>query len=142
MYEITDERILELKKHTENINHNDKMLFDHLYGTYLILKENNRPEYVCMAGLFHSVYETEYFQFKTPYTREYVKSILGNDAENLIYEFCTTQPRVNSLISNTKNWPDQVYADLLDIELANMIEQKYYNNDIKLIEAIRTHINV
>lgn len=137
-----DYRIIELKKYTDNIGHCDKTLFDHLYGTYKILKDNNRPEYLCFAAFFHSVYETEYFQFETPYTREKVKSLIGEQAELLVYEFCKMKPRINALIARSGEWPDDVYADLLDIELANMIEQKYYNQDIKIIEAIRTHLGV
>lgn len=138
---VSKELIDELRSNTDHVGHLDKTLFDHLWGTYLILKDQmERPEYVCIAGLMHSVYETEYFNFDTPYTREYVKSLVGEDAENLIYEFCSLKPRINCLISKTKDWNPTVYADLLDIELANMREQGYYNTEIKLLEAIRKNL--
>ena len=136
-----DNILSELRLHTEQVGHLDTNLFSHLYGTYLILRDRMmKPEYLCLAGLLHSVYETEYFKFKTPYTREYVKTLIGDRAEHLIYEFCSTTPRIDCLISNSKNWPSDVYADLLDIELANMQEQGYYNSQIKIIEAIRKYI--
>lgn len=134
---ITDPRVIELQLNTGNINHLDRNLFAHLWGTYNVLKNKNKPEHVCLAGLFHSVYETEYFQFNSPYTREKVKELIGEEAENLVYEFCNTVPRVTKLVEREGNWSDKVYAELLDIELANMEEQGYYNDVIKTMEAIR-----
>jgi hypothetical protein len=136
-----DKIINELRENTEHIGHLEKNLFLHLYGTYLILRDQmKKPEYLCLAGLMHSIYETEYFKFDTPYTREYVKSLVGDRTENLIYQFCSSNPRIDCLISNSSNWPDEVYADLLDIELANMQEQGYYNNQVKILETIRKNL--
>ena len=132
--------IVELRQHTETIQHLDKTLFDHLWGTYSILKEQGKPEYVCLAGLFHSVYETEYFKFNTPYSRDEVKDLIGDQAEQLVYEFCNISPRTTKLIERDGTWSDRVYADLLDIEFVNAIEQGYYNDSIKTIEAIRKHL--
>jgi len=132
--------IVELRRHTESIKHLDKTLFEHLWGTYSILKERAKPEYLCLAGLFHSVYETEYFKLDAPYSRTEVKELIGEQAENLVYEFCNISPRTNKLIERDGEWTDSVYADLLDIEFVNAIEQGYYNDSIKTIEAIRKHL--
>jgi len=132
--------IVELRQHTESIGHLDTTLFDHLWGTYSILKKQNKPEYLCLAGLFHSIYETEYFKFNTPYTRNEVKDLIGEQAEILVYEFCNISPRTNKLIERSGNWSDQLYADLLDLEFVNAIEQGYYNDSVKTIEAIRKHL--
>lgn len=139
---LQDPRVIELKNNTETVGHCDTNLFKHLIGTYNILKDSNRPDYLCWAGLFHSVYETEYVSFHTSYTRDYVKSLIGEQAENLVYEFCNLQPRVNKLLERDGDWSNQVYADLLELELANMLEQRYYNDTIKTLEAIRTHLKV
>jgi hypothetical protein len=104
------------------------------------LKKQNKPEYLCLAGLFHSIYETEYFKFNTPYTRNEVKDLIGEQAEILVYEFCNISPRTNKLIERSGNWSDQLYADLLDLEFVNAIEQGYYNDSVKTIEAIRKHL--
>jgi hypothetical protein len=132
--------IVELRQHTESIGHLDTTLFDHLWGTYSILKKQGKPEYLCLAGLFHSIYETEYFKFNTPYTRNEVKDLIGEQAEILVYEFCNISPRTNKLIERSGNWSDQLYADLLDLEFVNAIEQGYYNDSVKTIEAIRKHL--
>lgn len=139
---LTDPRVIDLKYHTESIGHGSTSLFNHLLGTYEILKNKNLPEYVCWAGLFHSVYETEYVSFSTAYTRNQVKLIIGEQAENLVYIFCNLKPRINKLITRSTDWSNQIYADLLDIELANMAEQQYYNEAMKILEAIRSGIEV
>lgn len=139
---LQDPRVIELRRNTETVGHCDTNLFKHLLGTYKILKDSNRPEYLCWAGLFHSVYETEYVSFSTNYTREYVKLLIGEQAEHLVYEFCNLEPRVTKLLERDGDWSNQVYADLLEIELANMLEQRYYNDSVKMLEAIRTHLKV
>lgn len=127
----------QLEKHTAKINHLDRTLFVHLVGTYKLLKSTGKPEYVCLAGLYHSVYETEYFEFNTPFTREQVKLLIGESAEAIVYEFCNTVPRTTNLLERNGNWSDQMYADLLDVDIANMLEQGYYNDTIKTMQAIR-----
>lgn len=139
---LQDFRVVELRKNTEHIGHCDTNLFKHLAGTYKILKDANRPDYLCLAGLFHSVYETEYVTFNTPYSRDYVEQLIGKQAEHLVYEFCKLSPRINKLLDRDGDWDNQVYADLLEIELANMVEQRYYNDSIKMLEAIRSHLKV
>jgi len=129
-----------IEQYTNDVPHLDRTLFSHLLGTYNLLKSQGKPEYVCLAGLYHSVYETEYFKFNTPFTREWVASIIGIDSEQLVYEFCNTVPRTTNLIDRRGEWTDQMYADLIDIDLANMIEQGYYNDVIKTLEAIRKHL--
>lgn len=130
----------ELEQHTATVHHLDRTLFVHLLGTYKMLKSLGKPEYVCLAGLYHSVYETEYFEFNTPFTRERVKELIGEQAEAVVYEFCNTVPRTNKLLDRDGDWSDQMYADLLDVDIANMIEQGYYNDTIKTMEAIRKHL--
>ena len=54
---IVDKVIKHLKENTEHVVHLDTNLFSHLYGTYLILKDQmQKPDYLCLAGLMHSVY--------------------------------------------------------------------------------------
>lgn len=134
--------VKELHSRTVGVDHSLSNFFDHLYSVYSILKKLNKPDYVCLAGLFHSAYETEYFKFSKPYTRDEVIASIGKEAEELVYEFCNTVPRVTKLIERDGNWSDQMYADLLDIELANMHDQRYYNTSIQMMEAIRKHLQI
>lgn len=142
MLDFNDPAVKELQFRTLGIKHSETNLFEHLYAVYLLLAQAKKPEYVCLAGLYHSVYETEYFRFGKPYTREEVKARIGEKAEALVYEFCNTQPRVTCLIDRSGDWSDQMYADLLDIELANMNDMRYYNTPIQMMEAIRKHLQI
>lgn len=142
MIDFDDPFIKELQWRTNGIPHSETNLFEHLYSVYMTLVERNKPEYVCLAGLYHSVYETEYFKFGKPYTRDEVKSRIGELAEQLVYEFCNTTPRITCLVDRSGSWSDQMYADLLDIELANMADMKVYNTSIQLMSAIRTHLKI
>lgn len=137
---IAEPCVTELATHTSNINHLDRTLFEHLFGTYTLLQDLGMPRHVCLAGLYHSVYETEYFQFNTPFTREIVQQLIGHEAESIVYEFCNTVPRTTNLIDRRGDWSDQMYADLLDVDIAQMKEQGYYNDVIKTMEAIRKHL--
>lgn len=128
--------------HRKMMNGQEEMLYEHLLGTYHILKTAKKPEYLCLAGLYHAVYETEYFKFHTPYTREHVKELIGEQAEELVYEFSKAIPRVNILLSREHTWSDQVYADLIDIELANMAQQYYTSPELTLLAAIRKHLTI
>lgn len=134
---LNDPRIIQLKEITGTINHLDKTLFEHLYGTYKLLKQQNKSEHVCLAGFFHSVYDTGYFQYGAKYSRESLKNQIGESAEKLVYEFCRLDNRTNDLLNNSQDWDRQTYKDLLDIEIANMIEQNFYNDVVKMLQGIR-----
>jgi hypothetical protein len=137
---ITEHCIVELSNYTNTINHHDRTLFEHLFGTYTLLQNLGKPKHVCLAGLYHSVYETEYFQFNSPFTRPMVQKLIGEQAETIVYEFCNTVPRTTNLVERRGNWSNQMYADLLDVDIAQLKEQGYYNDVIKTMEAIRTHL--
>ena len=134
---LNDPRITKLKSITDGIRHLDKTLFEHLYGTYKLLVEKNKPEHVCLAGFFHSIYDTGYFKHGAKYTRDELKIEIGVDAENLVYEFCKMKNRTNDLLVGSTHWSSSTYKDLLDIEISNMIEQDFYNDQVKMLEGIR-----
>src|SRR5262245_44162451 len=55
---------------TETMPHSDCGLFDHLLGTRQLLVEWGSRLALCDAGLFHSIYSTEYYEQKAlPLTR-------------------------------------------------------------------------
>lgn len=105
--------------------HSGRTLLEHLIGTYKILDEGFAPLHVCDAGLFHSVYGTAYFKPKTISldNRDIVKNIIGEDAENLVFMFCSIPtPRFNNIMSLQDG---QLRDELLMIEDANREEQFY-----------------
>lgn len=111
-----------LKSTTQNIPHSSRTLFDHLYGTYNILLKENRPEHICLAGLFHSIYGTNKFKHICETDRNKIIELIGKEAENLVWLFCNAPNRPNwdnSGISIT----EKEKTELKIIERANLKEQ-------------------
>ena len=77
----------------------ERVLLDHLIGTYDMLNEWELPPYVCTAGLFHSVYGNEHFTKKLMKIadRDVLKEMIGEKAELLVYYFniCSRKATVN-----------------------------------------------
>lgn len=61
----------------------------HLVGTQRVLREWGADAELCDAGLFHSVYGTEYFDAATDAGRTEVREIIGIRAERLAWLWCT-----------------------------------------------------
>lgn len=125
---------------TGRINHSGRSLFDHLMGTWALLEKRDVPEYVCLAGAFHSIYGTNIFNHQTLSVtqRSLVVEMIGEQAERLAYIFCTCD-RPKTLVDAVKRGPPyqvkdyrsgetiplsgEDMHDLLLIEVANLEEQ-------------------
>src|ERR1700677_2101462 len=91
MDEQLENRLRFLRKaSTEQMPHSDRGLFDHLLGTRQLLVEWESRLALCDAGLFHSVYSTEYYELKAiPLSmRDEVRQMIGDEAESLVWLFC------------------------------------------------------
>ncbi|MDJ0650680.1 MAG: hypothetical protein QNJ60_18460 [Xenococcaceae cyanobacterium MO_188.B19] len=75
---------------TDSSSHSQGTLIDHLQNTYELLKQWNNPNYVCLAGLFHSIYGTQIYKKQTLglQERNLIKEAIGIEAEYLVYLFC------------------------------------------------------
>lgn len=126
--------------HADRIAHGKSSLYEHLAGVHALLKAWQNPDFVCLAGLFHSIYGTVQFQHATlPFdNRHPVHNLIGPEAERLAYLFCVTD-RPSSLIQQwersdftvtDRHLGLQVSLDrqdmlfLLEIEAANLVEQR------------------
>jgi hypothetical protein len=69
--------------------HSGRTLLDHCEGVYRLLREHG--ETVALAGALHSVYGTVYYTPRYIPTREQVRTVIGTDAERLVYLFCTLE---------------------------------------------------
>lgn len=122
---------------TQNNIHTNRSFFEHLFNTMLTLENFNCNKNVLKAGLFHSIYGTENYSFKDPtVTRSDVKKLIGEYAEHLVWLFCTMKNRTEVLKNNSHHLSDEIYKDLLHIEIANLTEQAFdtYANDISQLK--------
>jgi hypothetical protein len=136
VFDIDELRCVEyIKEQTDSINHSKSTFFEHLYNTYNILKNMGLPQDVCIAGLFHSVYGTEYFKCALPVTREEIKELIGEYSESLAYSFCTLPNRTSTIINEGKKGNSKLFH-LACIEYANLLEQQPRIGNEKMKQSI------
>jgi hypothetical protein len=129
-----------LRVHTDGVRHSGRTLFEHLVGTYTLLTEQDAPDYVCLAGAFHSIYGTNIFTHQAMLIgeRNKVRHLIGSEAERLAYIFCSCN-RPMALVQAAKRGPpyeilnrrkneiislsDVDMFNLLKIEIANLEDQ-------------------
>jgi hypothetical protein len=135
------EYILEL---TKKAKHTGKPFHRHLFSVYKYLKLQNAPEEVCDAGLFHSIYGTEFYNFQNNrITREIVRGIIGEYAEELVYIFCTSKDRFHVIVDNTQGLSPRQVMDLCHIEFANLLDQNkddLYDEKLKILNDTITRL--
>jgi hypothetical protein len=126
------------KANTDGMPHTGRGLLDHLLGTRELLVEWEARPALRDAGLFHSVYGTEYYELKAiPLTmRNEVRQLIGDEAESLAWLFCMI--RRETLFQNpgrdgilkvqhrlTDEWLPLTkiqFEDLLTMTFANSLE--------------------
>src|SRR5713226_8702671 len=152
---MIEQRYLDLLRElsTDESSHSGRTLFEHLKGTHDLLDKWENPQDLCVGGLFHSIYGTEYYKVQSANVadRKHIADVIGPRAEELAFLFCTTD-RV-SFFKEADN-QDPVLIDrttkehvpvstatlgaLIEIEVANYVEQfKPDTASAKLIEFMR-----
>jgi hypothetical protein len=101
---ITGERLRMLRSlgYGELMHDSHVPFLSHLIGTRRLLVEWECRPALCDAGLFHSVYGTEYFEPEVAASRDDVRAIIGPDAERVAWLWCnikrdTLDPRTRSV---------------------------------------------
>jgi hypothetical protein len=139
MDEPLEKRLRFLRQaNTDGMPHSDRGLLDHLLGTRQLLVEWEARPALCDAGLFHSIYGTEYYELQAvPLTmRNEVHELIGDEAESLAWLFCMI--RRESLLENpgpegefrvqhrvTDQWlplTKTQFQDLVTLTIANTLE--------------------
>jgi len=126
-----------LDQKTNLIPHGNKSFFDHLLGTYNLLKKTGQEEDICFAGLFHSIYGNDVFDKKTETDREKIKELIGPKAEELVWTFNST-PRTELEKNNTpemkmlllcnkleQNTLFEIYDNLFDYQTLDTLYGEY-----------------
>jgi Rps23 Pro-64 3,4-dihydroxylase Tpa1-like proline 4-hydroxylase len=124
---------------TKNIKHSKGTFKDHLVGTYNLLKELNQREEVCLAGLFHSIYDTEFFKAGIHPSEEEIINLIGEYANDLVVVFCKDR-RDDIIMNNRLKFNTRKHLDLLYILLANEVEQQTSSNIEPALNSIRDKI--
>src|SRR5580704_11674336 len=78
------------RRRADLVQHGRGSLESHLLGVHGVLERWGQPERVRLAGLLHSAYSTESFQFVLfdRHERSRVRELVGVDAERLVFAFC------------------------------------------------------
>lgn len=113
-----------IKQKTKNVLHSDTTLYNHLINTFYILKSLQQPEEVCLAGLFHSIYGTEFFKNPTIVDKLDVINLIGEESNKLV-ELFSLPERDSLILHNMFNEDPKINFKLLNILYANTIEQSY-----------------
>ncbi|HEY1234711.1 MAG TPA: hypothetical protein VGH22_15135 [Candidatus Binatia bacterium] len=132
---------------------------EHLKGTYELLKKWDNAADVCVGGLFHSIYGTQYYKVQSAdlADREHIARVIGSRAEELAFLFCTTDRRgffaeadkpAPMMVVDIRTkasvpvTPETLNA-LIQIEVANFIDQfEPETAPVKLIESMKHMLKV
>ena len=134
---------------TQPIQHSNTTFFKHLYNTFRILKNLNQNEDVCLAGLYHSVYDTEFFKANLSVNEEDIINRIGMYSNFLVRVFCS-ENRGDCIFQNTLCVPTSVNKDLLYILYANEVEQStrigrplnFYDKIVSKIVLLETYCEI
>lgn len=107
---------------TDQNPHSGRTLMDHLQGTWRLLRDWDNPDEICTAGLFHSVYGTEFYKTRSAdlSQREQIRQVIGQRAEQLAYFFSACDRR--HMFSNVEKSGDYALQDLFQDELVPIPE--------------------
>ena len=109
---------------TKDVPHSGSNLTNHLLGVHSLMLQTNAPEYLCLAGLFHSIYGTEYFHYDKPINRTFVRDYIGKEAEELVFLFCHLADRDETILKSENK-------DLIYLGLINLVETYYADRSDK-----------
>jgi hypothetical protein len=114
-----------IKVKTIGIKHSHSNLFEHSYNLYLLLQPMNCPKYVCLAGLYHSIYGNQYFKPQFAVKRSFIKKTIGVKAEALVHKFNNTEDRDEYFLKHANK-----YKDLFLICYVNLLDQSQGHDDL------------
>lgn len=119
-YKSFDESLLEYKNLTKNNMHEDYS-YDHNRNVFDILKSLNLNDDVCLAGLYHSIYNISFLDFNL--TQNCVINKIGSYAESLVNNFRNIEDRDNAILEGND-------TDLQYIAYANLLVKPNKDNEI------------
>ena len=92
-------------------------LLEHLTSCFTFCTNRAFSINVCLASLWHNVYEDEYKNVQQYFTRDIVRDFIGPAAEELVHEYCSFGK------DRTKKILESGQPDLIKMELANLHDE-------------------
>ena len=121
----------------DSIPHRESDLLSHSIRVAGMLYNYNRPVDEQVAGLFHSIYGTEFQMYKINVLREDVKNLIGERSEHLVNTFCTLNDRSNSILYG-RGLSNEDKISLRWIEYCNIKDQDPEADILKEFEVVLT----
>lgn len=114
------------------LKHGRGSYLDHCFLIFSLLKLDNEPQDLCLAGLYHSIYGTEFYSHEFLITRNEICEIIGENAEQLVFEFCNLPNRDNEILEKF-----DYSSPIFKLCKANLKSQELNNDDPVLHDLLR-----
>ena len=119
----------------DKIPHRESDLLTHSKNVADMLRVYGRPIDEQVAGLFHSVYGTEFQSYKITIPRDTIRSLIGEYSESIVNVFCTLDDRVHTILYG-KGLKDPIKETLRWLEYCNIKEQDPNAQILKEFELV------
>ena len=119
----------------DKVPHRDSDLLSHSLRVSGMLWQYNRPHEEVIAGLFHSIYGTEYQMYRIKVTRQEIQNLIGEKSEYIANLFCTLDDRVNTILYG-KHLQESDKTTLRWLEYCNIKDQDPDASILKEFEIV------
>ena len=121
----------------DKIPHRDDNLLAHYTRVSGMLYSYGRSMDEVKAGLFHSIYGTEFQMYKIHISRQEVQDVIGENSEHIVNLFCTLNDRVNTILYG-KGLSEPDKTNLRWLEYCNIKDQDPEAQILKEFEMLLT----
>ena len=121
----------------DKIPHRDDNLLAHSTRVSGMLYYYGRSMDEVKAGLFHSIYGTEFQMYKIHISRQEVQDVIGENSEHIVNLFCTLNDRVNTILYG-KGLSEPDKTNLRWLEYCNIKDQDPEAQILKEFEMLLT----
>lgn len=121
----------------DKIPHRDDNLLAHSTRVSGMLYSYGRSMDEVKAGLFHSIYGTEFQMYKIHISRQEVQDVIGENSEHIVNLFCTLNDRVNTILYG-KGLSEPDKTNLRWLEYCNIKDQDPEAQILKEFEMLLT----
>ena len=120
----------------DRMRHGHGTLYEHLMGTFLLLRDMKANDDICLAGGLHSVYGTTVYKTKTLDTNNtVVRDLFGEKVDRYVRIFSTmNRPLLLSANDESSGLSNEDLRAMRQIEIANMTDQAPFSEKIEVLK--------